>query len=1057
MTVKCSSWIIYICCHCQRVRCTRVMLLLSVCLQAAATPLHVVIAPQGSVRGVHEGQSSESLIRPVRGHVLVRRAATDEEDMTPRESRGLLTSLFRPFFGGGGGGGGGNRERNGGRGGHGGRETPALPRPPLRPIGPPRAAGPPSPNGSPQHIFIPIHDHNIVKFPGIPQPPTAPAPPRAKTTEEADPGLVYNFADPSEFSEPRPEDVINGDAEGGYITLSPAPVFRPTPPISLEPPPYPFDVLKPPQSPPPHAFRFPGSESTNFHPPANSHQPSKIRFPVSDSKVNSQQFGNPSPNINSHFTPPQVKPQNKETHNNGPIFPNSFPPTRFPQNEVNSVSHEPTKSFKDSHDFFKDSNINNFPIPTGSQFSEPLLPNDSDSLIPFEFGDDFFITGGLSETGSISGSRGVSYTGGISGTGSIADNGGISSIGGTSGTGSISHTSNTFGTGDISGNAGIPDNRDVFGTSGVPGAGGVFGTGGASFSTGTSGTEGISDTRGTSGAGGDISATRDEYGTNAGQLSYEIPQSPKPTTSRTTSLPSIPQQKENPISYQIQSWRLPSPEPTTTQLPPVVRTETPHPKAPRPWTTAPPTTKADYVSPQIPVAVQQNQIPEQVILNPVSPSSWPATPHREQNPTPAPPHWLHEGTSGSRFETTTSQQSPQTPSQTPQVITENPWPNSGHQSPQSIQGNFVEDTHVKKRENKVPPSTHTFDPLPAFSAEDLGPSGSTSQGFFPYQNSDDFFNEVFKNSNPFGAKIVTEVTPSSNRFSTAGTFQESQVQTSRTGLPPQLSAESKSASTPSLKTLPSTSSPPRTQTYQISIRPSLVPASANNPLNTPHSAATSFTHQQLMQQNVLSPSTSSSQPFTTDPFTSLLSNHQLASTSDTKFVPVRSFTSAPQSSSSRSSTRVPASFQSPPLVRGGPGGPSSNYQGVSNLLANNVQRHIVPSSRGPSTTSNDHQQFHINNNHVEESNHTIPNHIEGSNPFNSEEDITSSQSYHSHSDIHGRVPSPLRSISVVFAWAHPDPQDNAPSASTTTTTIASLPDATEGKIAEVGDNTVEIK
>lgn len=65
---------------------------------------------------------------------------------------------------------------------------------------------------------------------------------------------------------------------------------------------------------------------------------------------------------------------------------------------------------------------------------------------------------------------------------------------------------------------------------------------------------------------------------------------------------------------------------------------------------------------------------------------------------------------------------------------------------------------MKKRENKVPASTSTFDPLPAFSAEDLGSSGSTSLGFFPYENSDDFFNEVFKNSNPFGAKIVAEVT-----------------------------------------------------------------------------------------------------------------------------------------------------------------------------------------------------------------------------------------------------------------------------------------------------------
>lgn len=726
------------------------MLLLSVCLQAAATPLHAVIAPQGSVRGELRVQNSD----PMNRHVLVRRAASDEEDMAPRESRGLLTTIFRPFFGSGGGGGGGggrNREGNGGRGGYSGRETPALPQRPARPILPPRAVAPP-PNVSPQHIFIPIHDHNVVKFPGFPQPPAAPAPPRPKTTEEADPGLVYNFADPSEFSEPRPEDVINENVEGGYITLSPAAVHRPTPPISLEPPPYPFDVLKPPESPLPPAFRFPDSPSTGFLPPPSSNPHSKIRFPAPDFEVHSQQFSNAAPNIHSPFSPPRAKTQKKESADGGQRFTNFSPSTRIPQNEVNSVSHEPIKNFKDSpQDFPSEANINNFPIPTGSQFSEPLLPNDSGSLIPFGFGDDFFITG------DVSGTAGLAGTVGISGTSDISGTGGISNIRDITGSGGIS------GTRFVSGTGGISDTRDVFGNGDLSGTAGKFADGASDVtdnlrSSGISGAKGTSDFGGTSGAV-DITEIRDENESSAEQFSFVNPQPIKPEpTASTTSHPTTPQEKQNPISYQIQSWRLPSPQPATTQLPPVVKTEIVQLKPFQPQTTISLTTEADYVPSQTPVAVQQNQIPEQQFSNPVNPSPWPTTPHQEQNPTPAPPHWLNDGTSVSRFETTTSHQSPQTPSETHQV-TENPWPNSGqHQNSQSVQGNFLEDSHVEKRENKVPPSTSTFDPLPAFSAEDLGPSGSTSLGFFPYENSDDFFNEVFKNSNPFGAKIVTDVT-----------------------------------------------------------------------------------------------------------------------------------------------------------------------------------------------------------------------------------------------------------------------------------------------------------
>lgn len=202
----------------------------------------------------------------------------------------------------------------------------------------------------------------------------------------------------------------------------------------------------------------------------------------------------------------------------------------------------------------------------------------------------------------------------------------------------------------------------------------------------------------------------------------------------------------------------------------------------------------------------------------------------------------------------------------------------------------------------------------------------------------------------YGFNTTIILQPSSNRISTLGTLQESQVQTSRTGLSPQLSTAGNSASTPSFKRLPSTTSPARTQTYQISIRPSV-----NSPVSIPHSAATSFSHQQFTRQNFVSPSTSSSQPSTNDPFTALLSNHQLSTTPEDNFVPVRSLSNAQPSFSGSStgvSTSFPASFQS---AREGSGGPSSNYQGVSNLLANDVQRHIVPSSRGPSTTRSDHQ------------------------------------------------------------------------------------------------------
>lgn len=741
-------------CPFQRARCLGAAFLLSVCLHAAASALHVVLAPQGSVGGAYRLLNSD----PMRGHVLVRRAASDEDDMAPRESRGLLTTIFRPFFGGGGTSGGGrNREGNGGRGGYGSRETPALPQRPARPILPPRAVGPP-PNGSPQHIFIPIHDHNVVKFPGFPQPPAAPSagpelPPRPKTTEEADPGLVYNFADPSEFSVPRPEDVINGGAEGGYITLSPAPVVRSTPPIILEPPPYPFDVLKPPESPLPPAFRFPDSPSTSFRPPPNSPPPSKIRFPASNPKANSQQFDNVAPSIHPPFSPPSAKTQKKESADSGQRFTNFFPPTRFPQKEVNSESREPIENFKDSpQDFPSKDNINNFPIPTGSQFSEPLLPNDSGSLIPFGFGDDFFITGDVSGTGSLTGT-GVSGTSDIFGTGGtseIRDIIGSGPISGTrfvSGTGGISDTRDVFGNGDLAGSAAISNN-------GASGAGDIYDTLG---SNGLPGVNDISDIRETPKAV-DITEIRDEYESSAERFPFVDPQPirPKSTTS-TTSHPSTSPEKQNPISYQIQSWQLPSPKPLTTELPPVIKTEIIQLKPFKPQTTLPLTTEADDAPPQTPVAVQQNQIPEQQFSNPLNPSPWP-TSHQEQNPTPAPPHWLNDGTSVSRFETTTSHQSPQTFSETSQV-TENPWPNAGHhQSSQPLQGNFVEDSHVKKRENKVPASTSTFDPLPAFSAEDLGSSGSTSLGFFPYENSDDFFNEVFKNSNPFGAKIVAEVT-----------------------------------------------------------------------------------------------------------------------------------------------------------------------------------------------------------------------------------------------------------------------------------------------------------
>ncbi|ROT69658.1 hypothetical protein C7M84_012110 [Penaeus vannamei] len=894
-------------CPFQRARCLGAAFLLSVCLHAAASALHVVLAPQGSVGGAYRLLNSD----PMRGHVLVRRAASDEDDMAP-----------------------------------------PLPQRPARPILPPRAVGPP-PNGSPQHIFIPIHDHNVVKFPGFPQPPAAPSagpelPPRPKTTEEADPGLVYNFADPSEFSVPRPEDVINGGAEGGYITLSPAPVVRSTPPIILEPPPYPFDVLKPPESPLPPAFRFPDSPSTSFRPPPNSPPPSKIRFPASNPKANSQQFDNVAPSIHPPFSPPSAKTQKKESADSGQRFTNFFPPTRFPQKEVNSESREPIENFKDSpQDFPSKDNINNFPIPTGSQFSEPLLPNDSGSLIPFGFGDDFFITGDVSGTGSLTGT-------GVSGTSDIFGTGGTSEI------------------------------RDIIGS-------------------------------------GPIS------GTSAERFPFVDPQPKRPkSTTSTTSHPSTSPEKQNPISYQIQSWQLPSPKPLTTELPPVIKTEIIQLKPFKPQTTLPLTTEADDAPPQTPVAVQQNQIPEQQFSNPLNPSPWP-TSHQEQNPTPAPPHWLNDGTSVSRFETTTSHQSPQTFSETSQV-TENPWPNAGHhQSSQPLQGNFVEDSHVKKRENKVPASTSTFDPLPAFSAEDLGSSGSTSLGFFPYENSDDFFNEVFKNSNPFGAKIVAEVTPSSNRISTLGTLQESQVQTSRTGLSPQLSTAGNSASTPSFKRLPSTTSPARTQTYQISIRPSV-----NSPVSIPHSAATSFSHQQFTRQNFVSPSTSSSQPSTNDPFTALLSNHQLSTTPEDNFVPVRSLSNAQPSFSGSStgvSTSFPASFQS---AREGSGGPSSNYQGVSNLLANDVQRHIVPSSRGPSTTRSDHQPRTL---------------IRTSDPFSIRGSTDSSFSSAPTTTLEALDSFPSPESSFTEDQSRAPVEDNAPSTSTTTTTtIVSHPGATEGKV-----------
>lgn len=468
--------------------------------------------------------------------------------------------------------------------------------------------------------------------------------------------------------------------------------------------------------------------------------------------MHSQQFSNTAPNIHSPFTPPRAKTQKKESANGGQRFTNFSPSTRIPQNEVNSVSHEPIKNFKDSpQDFPSEANINNFPIPTGSQFSEPLLPNDSGSLIPFGFGDDFFITG------DVSGTAGLAGTVGISGTSDISGTGGISNIRDITGSGGIS------GTRFVSGTGGISDTRDVFGNGDLSGTAGKFADGASDVtdnlrSSGISGAKGTSDFGGTSGAV-DITEIRDENESSAEQFSFVNPQPIKPEpTASTTSHPTTPQEKQNPISYQIQSWRLPSPQPATTQLPPVVKTEIVQLKPFQPQTTISLTTEADYVPSQTPVAVQQNQIPEQQFSNPVNPSPWPTTPHQEQNPTPAPPHWLNDGTSVSRFETTTSHQSPQTPSETHQV-TENPWPNSGqHQNSQSVQGNFLEDSHVEKRENKVPPSTSTFDPLPAFSAEDLGPSGSTSLGFFPYENSDDFFNEVFKNSNPFGAKIVTDVT-----------------------------------------------------------------------------------------------------------------------------------------------------------------------------------------------------------------------------------------------------------------------------------------------------------
>ncbi|XP_069184748.1 LOW QUALITY PROTEIN: protein split ends [Procambarus clarkii] len=53
---------------------------------------------------------------------------------------------------------------------------------------------------------------------------------------------------------------------------------------------------------------------------------------------------------------------------------------------------------------------------------------------------------------------------------------------------------------------------------------------------------------------------------------------------------------------------------------------------------------------------------------------------------------------------------------------------------------------------------HSFEPLPGFNKEDLGPPGSTTEGFQPFESSDEFFDHIFAKTNSFGEKIVAVVT-----------------------------------------------------------------------------------------------------------------------------------------------------------------------------------------------------------------------------------------------------------------------------------------------------------